>query len=511
MKAAALLLASLVLATGVHAQQFEFHAFSVPADGRLVIPVGAGETPTGVAATIDDRTGGALSRAMVEADFEGKAKSSLTLYGVGPYVRVDLIGLGSDAADRNAAENAGGLAASLLADTRGGEIQVLWQPENAGDDATAARFAFGYLLRSYRFDRYQEDRVDPAELPVVHLLTDDGSGADYENDLAYLAEGVYFARNMSSEPGNLMYPEAFVDLVKAGFKGLRNVKIRVLDERDLQRLDMGAHWGVGKGSSRPPRLLIIEYMGASEESAPIALVGKGITFDTGGISLKRNDGMWAMKGDLGGAGVVTGTILAAAKRGAPVNVVAMAALAENMPSGTAIRPGDVLTTMSGLTVEIRSTDAEGRLVLSDAVYYAQETYSPPVLIDVATLTGSVGRALGDDYAGIFGREAHQGLIDDIAAASRAANEAVWQLPLDASHFKQIESDYADIKNSGTGSPGASTGAAFIGSFVEEDQVWAHLDIAGVDLLEKAQPTVPKGYSGWGVRTLDEYLRRHHEE
>jgi len=216
--------------------------------------------------------------------------------------------------------------------------------------------------------------------------------------------------------------------------------------------------------------------------------------------------MWAMKGDLGGAGVVTGAILSAARRGAEINVVALAALAENMPSGTAIRPGDVLTTMSGITVEIRSTDAEGRLVLADAVHYAQETYSPEVLIDVATLTGSVGRALGDDYAGIFGR--HQPLIDDIAGASKAANEAVWQLPLDDTHFKQIESDYADIKNSGAGSPGASVGAAFIGSFVDEAQVWAHLDIAGVDLLDKARPTVPKGYSGWGVRTLDEYLRRY---
>ncbi|MGI9308862.1 MAG: leucyl aminopeptidase family protein, partial [Gammaproteobacteria bacterium] len=210
-----------------------------------------------------------------------------------------------------------------------------------------------------------------------------------------------------------------------------------------------------------------------------------------------------------GAGVVTGTVLAAARRGAPINVVALAALAENMPSGTASRPGDVLSSMSGLTIEISSTDAEGRLVLSDAVHYGQVTYTPSVLIDVATLTGSVGRALGDHYAGIFGR--HDEIIEQLTAASKAANEGVWRLPLDKSHFKQIEAKYADVVNGGVGSPGASVGAAFIGSFVEEDQVWAHLDIASVDYLEKDRPTFPKGYSGWGVRTLDEYLRRHHQQ
>ncbi len=180
-----------------------------------------------------------------------------------------------------------------------------------------------------------------------------------------------------------------------------------------------------------------------------------------------------------------------------------------MPSGTATRPGDVLTSMSGLTIEISSTDAEGRLVLSDAVHYGQVNYKPAVLIDVATLTGSVGRALGDKYAGIFGR--HDTLIEQLTTASRAAGENVWQLPLDETHFKQIESKYGDIVNGGVGSPGASVGAAFIGSFVDENQVWAHFDIAGVDFLEKPQPTVPKGYSGWGVRTLDEYLRRYHQK
>ena len=496
---------SFLLTAPVLAQQFEFQPYSVPEDGRLVILVEEESLLAGPAGNLDALTVGALTRAMAEADFTGKVKSTLTLYGFAGYARIDLVGAGKKGVDRNLAEDLGGVVANLLKDVKGGSIQVLWDLPGLAVEASAARFAFGYLLRSYRFDRYQEDQRDPGELPLVRVYSKRDAGDEFANDLMHIADGVFFARDVSSEPANVMYPQAFVDRVKTEFKGLDNVRIRVLDEKDLQQLNMGAHWGVGKGSSRPPRLLIIEYMGGSDGGL-VALAGKGITFDTGGISLKRNDGMWAMKGDLGGAGVVTGTVLSAARRGAEVNVVALAALAENMPSGTATRPGDVLTTMSGTTVEIRSTDAEGRLVLSDAVHYAQETYAPAVLIDVATLTGSVGRALGDDYAGIFGR--HQELIDDIAAASQAANEAVWQLPLDDTHFKQIESDYADIKNSGAGSPGASVGAAFIGSFVEEAQVWVHLDIAGVDLLDKARPTVPKGYSGWGVRTLDEYLRRY---
>ena len=503
----ALLAGLIITASAAADQRFEFSAFEIPESGRIVVPVAEGDSLSGLAATIDRATDGALTMAAKEAKFSGKANSKLTMYGVAPYSRIDLIGVGSKTLDRVAAENFGGTAAALHRKVEGGAIQILWPNENAGADATAARAAFGYRLRSYRFDRYQEKKIEPEKLPVIRMVSDDGSAAAYQSDLAYLADSVYLARDMSSEPANIIYPESFIDRWRPEFRGLRNVRIKVLDEKDLAKLGMGAHLGVGLGSSRPPRLLIIEYMAGGDE-APVVLAGKGITFDTGGISLKSKDTMWFMKGDLGGAAVVSATVLAAARRGAPMNVVAVVALAENMPSGTAIRPGDVLTSMSGKTIEIRSTDAEGRLVLADAVHYAQENYNPGVLIDVATLTGSVGRALGDDYAGIFGR--HEQLIGQLTKASKAAGEAVWRLPLDKKHFKKIESKYADIINSGVGSPGASVGAAFIGTFIDEDQVWAHLDIASVDYLEKATATVPKGYSGWGVRTLDEYLRRHHQ-
>lgn len=485
-------------------QRFEFAPFGIPKVGRIVVPVTEGESLGGIAKAIDEQTNGALAAAVKEAGFTGEAASTLTLLGVSPFSRIDLIGVGSETVTRIDAEDFGGRAAAMLGNTEGGSVQILWPQENVEKDATAARVALGYRLRSYRFDRHKKEPVDTADLPVIRLLSDDGSADQFTNDLAHVADGVYFARDMSSEPANIIYPQSFVDRVKQKFKGLKNVSIKVLDEKDIQRLNMGALWGVGKGSSRPPRLLIVEYMGGGDE-APIVLAGKGITFDTGGISIKSGSDMWKMKGDLGGAGVVTGTVLAAARRGAPVNVVALSGLAENMPSGTAIRPGDVLPTMSGLTVEISSTDAEGRLVLADTVHYGQVTYKPSVLIDVATLTGSVFGALGDRYAGILGHDDE--LIEQLTVASEAAGEGIWRLPLDEVHYEKIEAKYGDIVNGGVGRPGASFGAAFIGSFVAEDQVWAHLDIAGVDYLEEDQPTVPKGYSGWGVRTLDEYLRR----
>ncbi|MEM7082263.1 MAG: leucyl aminopeptidase [Pseudomonadota bacterium] len=496
------LIIAALLTLNAAAEPFAFSSFSIPPDGRLVIPVSESEALTGLAATLDEQLGGALSIAAEEASFTAAEGQTLTLYGVGGYTRIDMIGVGRSPASRVAAENFGGTAAALLANTSGGSVQILWPDAIGTRDATGARVAFGYALRDYRFDRYMREKAQPG--PEVRVLSDDDSAEQFTGDLSYLAKSVHLARDMNSEPGNIIYPQSFVDLYKAQFNGLDNVRVKVLDETDLLRLNMGAHYGVGKGSVRPPRLLIVEYL-AGGDAPLIALAGKGVTFDTGGISLKKNDKMWMMKGDLAGAGVVMGTVLAAARRGEPVNVVALAALAENMPSGVAIRPGDVLTSMSGLTIEIRSTDAEGRLVLADAVHYAQERYNPAVLINVATLTGSVGRALGDRYAGVFGR--HDALIDELSQAADTAGERVWRLPLDESHFEQIKSKYADVINSGVGSPGASVGAAFVGSFVDEDQVWAHFDIAGVDFYEKDRPTVPMGYSGWGVRTLDEYLRR----
>ena len=497
----------LIFAVPAMAQrQIDFMPFEIPADGSIVMPVAEGDQPGGLAATLDARTGGALSMAMAEAAFTGEKNQTLTLFGVKPYSRIDLIGIGADKVDRVAAEAFGGLAASLNDGASGTEIRVLWSGVERDDGASAARVAFGYRLGDYRFDRYQEERLDPTARSNVTIYSDDGDAEDrYANDLRYLADSVYLARDLSSEPGNIIYPQSFVDRIREEARGIDNITVKVLDEGDLKRLGMGAHMGVGSGSSRPPRLLVIEYL-AGGDMPTVALAGKGITFDSGGVSLKDGKGMWLMKGDMTGAGVVSATVLAAAKRGAKMNVVSLAALAENMPSGTAIRPGDVLTTMSGKTIEISSTDAEGRLVLSDAVHYAQIEYAPDVLIDVATLTGSVSRAVGPDYAGLFSRHDH--VAEGLLAAASTSGELVWRLPLTDTHFEQIESDIADVSNGGNGTAGASIGAAFIGTFVAEDQPWAHLDIAGVDYTEEALPTTPAGFTGWGVRLLDEFLRRY---
>ncbi len=498
----------LISSTALAQRSIDFMPFEMPANGNIVIPVAEGETLTGIAAELDEQTGGVLSLAATEAEFTGEKNQALTLFGIMPYARIDLIGVGSETVGRLTAEEFGGLAASLNDGTSGTAVGILWSGIEHDDDAGAARVAFGYRLGDYRFDRYHEDKIDPATRGNVTIYSDSENAARrFNNDLRHLADAVWFARDLSSEPGNVVYPQSFVDRAREQFRGLDNVNIRVLDENDLKRLGMGAHLGVGSGSSRPPRLLIVEYRGGGD-SPTLALAGKGITFDTGGVSLKRNDTMWMMKGDMTGAGVVTATVLAAARRGASANIVSLAALAENMPSGTAIRPGDVLTTMSGKTIEIRSTDAEGRLVLADAVHYAQVEYEPDVLIDVATLTGSVGRAVGPDYSGLFSR--HEDIASDLLAAANASGELAWRLPLTDTYFEAIKSPIADVINGGAKAAGASVGAAFIGTFVAEDQVWAHFDIAGVDFTETGSPTSPVGFTGYGVRLLDEYIRTHRE-
>jgi leucyl aminopeptidase len=487
----------------------EFAGNAVPVEGVIALPArhdaDGALAVSGLLAEVDEISSGALQKAAAEAGFTGTEGQVLSLFAVGPYARIDLLGVGEGPLDRLAAEDFGGLAAATNDGTSGSTLQLLWPGTDTG---SAARVAFGFRLGDYRFDRYQQSRRDPASLGKVALIaTAEDSSEQYDRDLQHLADAVYLARDLSSEPGNVIYPESFVTRVRDAFDGVRGVRIKVLDEKDMARLGMGAHLGVGKGSERPPRLLIIEYLAGGDE-APLVLAGKGITFDTGGISLKNPDNMWHMKADMTGAAVVSATVLAAARRGAGVNLVALAALAENMPSGGANRPGDVLQSMSGRTIEIKSTDAEGRLVLADAVYYGQQEYQPDVLIDVATLTGSVGRALGEYYAGLFGN--NEELLEQLGTAGDQSGETLWRLPLDERYYAQNASVIADVRNGGSGNAGASTGAAFIGFFIAEDQPWAHLDIAGMDHMDKARPTIPAGYSGWGVRLLDQYIRDHRE-
>jgi leucyl aminopeptidase len=457
----------------------------------------------------------ALKKAIKAAQFDGDFGSQKTFYGLGSFNAITVLGTGDEALTRRKLHDLGGHMASAP-----GDDTILIIPGQLKTDVPhpAAELALGYHLGDYKFLTYKTGKTGqkgvtnvPNDDRLVTVIVSDPEAdqAMMDKDYTGLADAITLTRDFGSEPGMAVYPEAFVRRVRTAARGVPNLRLKVLELDDLNREGMGGIVGVGKGSVHDPRLLILEYRGAEADQAPIALVGKGITFDTGGISLKPNSGQWLMKSDLSGGAAVGGTLIATAKRKAPINVVGLIPLAENMPDGTAIRPGDVLNTYNGTTIEVMSTDAEGRLLLADAVAYAQDAYAPSLLLNIATLTGSAARALGDDYAALLTR-GDWDLMDKMMQIGQRAGEEVWPLPLNDGHFAQINSDIADIKST-AGSPGASIGAAVVGSFVDEDQPWVHLDIAGVDWRDSATPTAPKGHAGWGVRFMDELIRTYEKK
>lgn len=472
---------------------------------QIILLLGEQQATSGDAKTVNDLTGNRLSEALKATEFNGKFGDSVTFYGLTPYSQVTVVGTGSKQLSQSQLQDLGGVAAAALPTGNKVESVIVASALQTEVKNSGAYLALGVAMRDYHFDKYKKasSQTEPRKINIQSLNSSENK-KHYEADLKHLAEGIYIARDMAWEPGNSVYPELFVERVKKAFKGVKNVDIDVLDIRDMEKLNMGALLGVGKGSIHDPRLLVINYKGG--KGAPLALVGKGITFDTGGISLKKNDGMWAMKSDLSGAAAVAGTMLAVAKRGEKINLVGLMPLAENMPAEDAIRPGDVLTTMQGTTIEIMSTDAEGRLILADAVRYAQDTFKPKMLLNIATLTGSAARALSDEYAALITRDWE--LNEKMMEVGKLSGEEVWPLPLHPNHYKQLKSQVADIKNSGVGSPGASIGAAVVGTFIDEDLPWVHLDIAGVDWLDKSTHVAPAGAHGWGVRFMDQLVRSH---
>lgn len=486
--------------------QFEFVGESSKNSTTQVVFVSDTAELSGTAASIEQTSKGQLGKLLALNKFSGKLGAVQHLQLIAGIESLLIVGTKDEGGlDASELQNLGGIIAEHLHSTTE-QLQVLMHVEDIDTTVStpSAYIASGFHLRDYSFDKYKTVKDEGSAQVQVVTPAFEAASNKYHNDLKYLAEGVHMARNFATEPGLNMYPEAFANVIEDKFKGLKNVKLRILDVRDMEKNNMGALIGVGKGSVHDPRLVIIEYTGSDSDGAPIALVGKGITFDTGGISLKGNDGMWGMKSDLSGAAAVAGAMYAIAKRGEKTNVVGLMAMAENMPSAEAIRPGDVLQTMQGTSIEIISTDAEGRLVLADAVYYAQQKYKPSMLLNIATLTGSAGRALSDEYAALITRDFDFSV--EMMAVGKRSGEFVWPLPLHPNHFKQIESPIADIKNSGAGSPGASIGAAVVGTFVEESLPWVHLDIAGVDWLSDDIDVAPKGSQGWGVRFMDQLVR-----
>jgi leucyl aminopeptidase len=486
-------------------QPISFQTLDMARQPSVAVAVGEGGL-AGAAAQADAASSGAITRAIAAADFKGKPGDVLTLYAVGPFARVTLIGVGAGPASAVDLEDFGARAAIAASSGAAGALAV-FTPDAPGLDHDAAHAARGAALGAYAYGE-AFDRAKPKEDRGLVFAAADAKAeeAAFNTDGRALAAGVTLARDLISEPSNIKSPQWFADQVRTAFRGEPKVTVEVLDERQMQRLNMGLLLGVGQGSTRPPRLVLVGYAGGPAGEAPIAFVGKGITFDTGGISIKPSEGMWRMRYDMSGAAASMGAIMSLARRGAPVNAIGVAALAENMPGGGAIRPGDVLKSYTGKTAEVLNTDAEGRLVLADAIAYVQDKHKPSAVITIATLTGAVRTALGDDYAGLFAND--EPLAARVMAAGAATNEAVWRLPLHESVYTEIKSEVADVKNvvEGGSGVGASIGAAFIGEWVQPGQAWAHLDIASVAWKTVRTPTVPAGAVGFGVRLMDQLAR-----
>ncbi len=450
---------------------------------------------------------GSLAAMLKTARFEGGAGDIAEFFGQDGADRLLVVGLGeADKRDHHAAEKAGGAIAAKLIASGSTHVSV----DVSGLDAeAAARLANGALLRAYRFDKYHTKTPDKKKLTLTDLAllnAPEGTAAAWAHHEA-IAKGVLFTRDLVTEPANIIYPESYVERAQA----LRQhgIEIEVLNEAEMTALGMGALLCVSQGSARPGRLLIMKYDGTGgTQTKPVVFVGKGVTFDTGGISIKPAPGMEDMKYDMAGAGAVTGAMLALAARKAKAHVVGICGLVENMPSDRAVRPGDVVTTMSGQTAEVLNTDAEGRLVLADAIWYAQDRFHPEIVIDLATLTGAMVVSLGHEFAGIFSND--EGLAADLLASATASGDKLWRMPLADAYDKAIDSPIADMKNIGGREAGSATAAHFVGRFVQPGVKWAHLDIAGMAWASKDLPLIPKGATGYGVRLLDRYIADHHE-
>jgi leucyl aminopeptidase len=448
----------------------------------------------------------AVEAALDRQRFEGDASSVSEQFITdnGSVRRLLIVGVGTGEARGEAAEKLGGTAASRLQTS--GEKTAVIDVSGLGHDAdTAARVALGAALRSWRYDRYRtklKDKQKPTLGEIVIVGGAAGAGDRYAKRWAPVVEGVSLTRELVTEPANIIYPETFVERVRKSLDGT-GVEVEVLDRAAMEKLGMGALLGVAQGSIREARLLILKWSGGGQGGQPTAFVGKGVTFDTGGISIKPAAGMEAMKWDMGGAGAVVGAMKALALRKAKANIVGICGLVENMPGGNAQRPGDVVTTMSGQTVEVINTDAEGRLVLGDAITYVQRNFKPGTIIDLATLTGAILISLGHEWAGLFSN--NDELAGKLQAAGAESGDKLWRMPLAESFDRLIDSPIADMKNVGPREGGSISAAQFIQRFVENGVKWAHVDMAGKAWSDKAAATYEKGATGYGVRLLDQYV------
>lgn len=458
------------------------------------------------AAELDAEVGGLLSEALAADRFTGKAgqQAFVVLPKGSDAKRAVLVGAGKDR-DARAMEKLGANLYKAHAQSGYKDIDLYL------DDAEAcARAALGAVLAAYRFDDYKT-KQKPDQLPTLNSLnfvTDDPKAAKAAYaPLSAAAEGTYLARDLVNLPPNDLYPASYADKIK----GLEEygLEVEILGEKELKKLGMHSMLGVGQGSVKESKLGIMKWMGGRDGDDPVALVGKGVCFDTGGISLKPGAGMEAMRGDMGGSAAVVGAMLALAKRKAKANVVGLVGLVENMPDGDAIRPGDILTSASGQTIEVQNTDAEGRLVLCDVLWYTQKYYKPAAIVDLATLTGAIVIGLGHHHAGLFTND--DDMATQLTASGLTEGERVWRLPLGSEYDSLLKSQFADMRNIGGRAAGSITAAQFLKRFINDGQKWAHLDIAGVAWVEgDKSPIDPSWASGFGPRLLDRWIADNYE-
>ena len=478
-----------------------------------------------------------VARAAAAAKFKGKPGSALDLVAPAGLAcgRLIVVGVGSDKPTEPTSEpgngngngkdkdakpfsmiNLGGAVAGKIG--RGVQaLVVLDVPREAKDakDPTeaAADFTLGLRLRDYKFDTYKTKKKDDADdegaTRVTIAVADAAAVEAAAAARGAVADGILTARSLVNEPPNVLYPETFAERAKA-LQSL-GLEVEILDVPAMEKLGMGAILGVSQGSARPGRIVVMRWNGSGksngEAAQPLAFIGKGVTFDTGGISIKPSSGMEDMKGDMAGAACVVGLMQALAGRKAKVDAIGAIGIVENMPGANAQRPGDIVTSMSGQTIEIINTDAEGRLVLADVCWYIQDKYKPKLMIDLATLTGAILVALGQEHAGLFSNDDE--LSDKLLAAGKATGEKLWRMPLGPAYDKIIDSKFADVKNSGGRHAGSITAAHFIQRFVN-DVPWAHLDIAGMGMASPSNDINQSWGSGWGVRLLDRLVADNYE-
>ncbi|MFD2207813.1 leucyl aminopeptidase [Kiloniella antarctica] len=496
---------------------FSFVSGNISTSGALVVTIFEDGEFSKTAELLDKSTGGALRRSIESNRFKGKNGDFLEILAPSGLSnsRIVLAGLGKTTNLKvTDIENLGGKLFRDLASKGEKEVSVILDDLKVGrlDESTlASHLSFGALLRTYKFDTYKTlKKTDNASLLdnfIVHCAEPRSAKTSFDK-LEKVSEGVFLTRQLVSEPPNQLYPETFATQAKE--LELLGVKVTILNEKEIIDLGMNALYAVGMGSEKESKVVIMEWNGApgGVEEKPLAFVGKGVTFDTGGISLKPAAGMEDMKFDMGGAGTVFGLMKVLAGRKAKVNVVGACGLAENMPAGNAQRPGDIVTSYSGKTIEVLNTDAEGRLVLADVLSYTQEKFKPRLVIDLATLTGAIIVALGNDIAGIFSND--DNISEQLTSAGNAVDERVWRLPLAECYDKLLDCDAADMKNIGGRAAGSITAAQFLQRFIENGTPWVHIDIAGVAWSTKEKPTAAKGATGFGVRLLDRFVADNYE-